>query len=335
MNAQNNSSREHIRPTTSKITFKNRRDHLLARWAFNRMGHRVEPGLYSLGHPTADSHVFVSGNYTLSFDALRANLTRLDCYILVLDTKGINVWCAAGGGLFGTDELVNRIETNRLPEIVKNHVLILPQLSASGVAAHEVKKRTGFRVKYGPVRAQDLPEYLKARKATKEMRTVSFALYDRLILTGVEIAHAVIPLVILGVIMFFISGLLAAAATVAAIFAGVVLLPLLLPWLPTPNFSTKGFLLGGIVVFPFVLLKYLGAADAEFLWRAGSILTYLLIFPSLTAFIALNFTGSTTFASRSGVKSEIFTYFPAMAWMFCSGIVITIALALIRLFTSS
>jgi hypothetical protein len=230
---------------------------------------------------------------------------------------------------------VNRIETTHLPEVVKNHVLILPQLSASGVAAHEVKKRTGFRVKYGPVRAKDLPEYLKARKATKEMRTVSFALYDRLILTGVEIAHAVIPLVILGVIMFFISGLLAAAATVAAIFAGVVLFPLLLPWLPTPNFSTKGFLLGGIVVFPFVLLKYLGAADAEFLWRAGSILTYLLIFPSMTAFLALNFTGSTTFTSRSGVKSEIFTYFPAMAWMFCSGIVITIALALIRLFTGS
>ena len=299
------------------------------------MGHRVEPGLYSLGHPAADSHVFVSGNYTLSFDALRANLTRLDCYILVLDTKGINVWCAAGGGHFSTDELVNRIETTNITEVVKRHVLILPQLSASGVAAHDVKKRTGFRVEYGPVRAKDLPEYLKARKATKEMRTVSFALYDRLILTGVEIAHAVIPLVVIGVIMFFISGLLAAAATVAAIFAGVVLFPLLLPWLPTPNFSTKGFLLGEIVVLPFVLLRCLGAADAEFWWRAGSILAYLLVFPSMTAFIALNFTGSTTFTSRSGVKSEIFTYFPVMAWMFCSGIVITIALALARFFTGS
>jgi hypothetical protein len=88
-------------------------------------------------------------------------------------------------------------------------------------------------------------------------------------------------------------------------------------------------------VLPFVLLRYLEAADLEFWWRAGSILTYLLIFPSMTAFLALNFTGSTTFTSRSGVKSEIFTYFPAMAWMFCSGIVITIALALIRLFTGS
>lgn len=55
-------------------------------------------------------------------------------YILVLDTKGINVWCAAGGGYFSTDELVNRIETTHLPEVVKHYVLILPQWPGCFVA---------------------------------------------------------------------------------------------------------------------------------------------------------------------------------------------------------
>jgi len=37
-------------------------------------------------------------------------------------------------------------------------------------------------------------------------------------------------------------------------------------------------------------------------------------------FIALNFTGSTTFTSRTGVKREMFAYIPTMAWTFGTGI---------------
>ncbi len=74
---------------------------------------------------------------------------------------GVNVWCAAGEGTFGTDELVRRIEACQLNEVVSQRQLILPQLGAPGIAAHEVRKRSGFKVEYGPVRAADLPEYLK------------------------------------------------------------------------------------------------------------------------------------------------------------------------------
>jgi len=84
------------RTVDSTITFANRLDHFLARWGINRNGHRVDPGLYRLGNPTTESPVFASANYTLSFDALRSALAGYDAYILVLDTKGINVWCAAG-----------------------------------------------------------------------------------------------------------------------------------------------------------------------------------------------------------------------------------------------
>jgi hypothetical protein len=155
-----------IRTTTSTLTFPNRLDHFLARWGVNRMGHIVEPGLYRLGNPTPDSLVFVSANYTLSFDAVRFALAGTDCYILVLDTKGINVWCAAGKGTFGTKELVRRITSSGLANIVRHRTLILPQLSAPGISAHEVKRWSGFVVEYGPVRASDLPEYIKTRKAT-------------------------------------------------------------------------------------------------------------------------------------------------------------------------
>ena len=311
-----------IRPTTSHITLADHWDHVLARWAVNRNGHRVEPGLYALGKPTPESPVFVTANYTLSFDALRSTLAGMDGYILVLDTHGINVWCAAGKGTFGTDELVRRIEATGLSEVVRHRTLILPQLGAPGVAAHEVKQRSGFKVEYGPVRATDLPEYLKTHEATPEMCRVRFTLLDRLVLIPVELVFVLWPLLILAV--------LGLKGPVVAILAGVVLFPILLPWIPTRNFSTKGFILGGLVALPFALLALLRNPASAWWLRAGWALTYLLIMSPLTAYLALNFTGSTTFTSRSGVRSEIFAYVPTMAWMFGGGIVLNVALLFVR-----
>ncbi len=80
-----------------------------ARMGSFRMEYIVKPGLYAIGSPDAESDIFVSANYKLSFDILRRELAGINGWILVLDTKGINVWCAAGKGTFGTDELVKRV----------------------------------------------------------------------------------------------------------------------------------------------------------------------------------------------------------------------------------
>jgi hypothetical protein len=320
-----------IRTTTSTLTRADRRDHFLARWGYKRNEHRVEPGLYALGNPTPESPVFVSANYTLSFDALRSALGGVDGHILVLDTYGINVWCAAGKGTFGTDELVRRIESTGLGEVVSHRKLILPQLGAPGVAAHEVKKRTGFKVEYGPVRAPDLPEYLRTGAATPEMRRVRFPLKDRLVLVPVELVHALLPLTIVAIGLGLLVGPLAAVGTAASVLAGVVLFPILLPWLPTRDFSSKGLILGGLTALPVALAAFLGSPGAAWWLRAGGVLMYLLAMPPVTAFLALNFTGATTFTSKTGVRREMFAYIPAMAWLFGGGIALTIAVTLIRL----
>jgi hypothetical protein len=319
-----------IKSTTSAITLANRWDHLLARWGVRRNQHLVEPGLYALGDPTSDSPVFVTANYTLSFDALRSALAGINGYIMVLDTKGINVWCAAGKGTFGTDELVHRIEVTALHNVVSHRVLILPQLGASGVAAHECLKRSRFTVEYGPVRAADLPEYLKSHRARPEMRRVCFNLSDRLVLIPVDLVHVVLPMVIAAVLLYFVGGLLASAGAVVAILAGVVLFPILLPQLPTSEFSVKGFILGGLVSLPFVLRILLSTSDTALWLRALWALIFLLAMPPVTAYLALNFTGSTPFTSRSGVRREIFAYSPLMALMFGISIVLLITFTIIR-----
>lgn len=323
-----------VRKTTSSMSWANRWDHLLARIGWKRSSHRVEPGLYAVGDPTPDSPVFVTANYTLSFDALRSALAGLHGYIMVLDTKSINVWCAAGKGTFGTDELVRRTEATQLRDVVQHRTMILPQLGASGVSAHEVTNRSGFKVEYGPVRAADLPQYLRTHRATPEMRKVRFGLSDRLILVPVEVVRGYLPIIVLLVIvglLFRHSLGFSMAAALAAILAGVVLLPIFFPWIPTYDLSTKGFILGGAAALPFALRAVFWRNLDLALWQriAGAISGMMLLIP-VTAFIALNFTGATTFTSRTGVRREIFRYVPTMAWLFGSGVVLGTVLRLVR-----
>ncbi len=275
------------------------------------MNYRVDAGLYATGEPTAESPVFVTANYKLTFDILRRAIASIDGWILVLDTLGINVWCAAGKGTFGTDELVNRVESSRLADIVGHRKLILPQLAGPGVAGHEVKKRCGFQVIYGPVKAEDIPEFLKqGLKAEERMRVKDFGFRERLALVPMELLPAaktgLLAATGLFVLCFFSAGFsisktlgwftTPAVVIGTSIFAGTVLTPLLLPWLTGRAFSIKGFVMGilsALFVFPFI--------HSSSVWE--TIVLFISI-PAISAYFAMNFTGSSTFTSLSGVRKE-------------------------------
>ena len=313
-----------IRTTTWKTSNKELKDHLLARWGVYRLNHRVQPGLYALGKPTPASPVFVSANYTLSFDTLRTSLKKTDAYILVIDTQGVNVWCAAGKGTFGTDEIVSKIQTTNLANVVSHRKLILPQLGAPGVNSFEVEKQSGFKVEYGPVRASDLPEYLRTGEATPDMRRVKYTLKDRVVLIPVELTAALIPLAVGIAALYLFGGVYPALAFAVATLAGTALFPIILPWLPTKDFSSKGLILGTLFALPFTAIAVLTFPNSNLWLRASAGVAYILLMAPLTAYYSLNFTGSTTFTSRTGVKKEIFRYIPVMVGLGILGGIIAI-----------
>ncbi len=111
--------------------------------------------------------------------------------------------------------------------------------------------------------------------------------------------------------MYFLGGWILSLAVVAAVLAGVALFPILLPWLPTHNFSSKGFIIGGLVALPFALSAFLVHPAWTWWQQVGAALGILLAMPAVSAFIALNFTGSSTFTSRTGVKREMYRYIPS------------------------
>lgn len=308
-----------------------------ARWGINRMNYKIDPGLYCVGSPDINSPVLVTANYKMSFDRLRKELTGLNAWILVLDTKGINVWCAAGKGTFGTDEIINRITKVTLSKIVSHRTIILPQLGAPGVAAHEVQKQSGFRVVYGPVRASDIKAFINAgMQAASDMRTVKFTFTDRLVLTPIEIVGALkTSFIIFGVLFILNSigfghfGFTDLYAYIGTILVGCVITPVLLPWIPGRAFAFKGWLLGLLWSIAVNALNGFPGIPA-YSWVKA--LAYILILPAISAYCSMNFTGCSTYTSLSGVKREMKTAVPLLITSAGLGIVLLIFDIIIKIF---
>ena len=310
-----------------------REDHwgqIRSRLGAYRMEYTVKPGLYAIGTPDAVSDIFVSANYKLSYDILRRNLSGINGWILVLDTKGINVWCAAGKGTFGTEELINRVLASKLSGLVTHRRIIVPQLGATGVKASEVKKKTGFTVYFGPVEASNIKGYVDARyHATPEMRKIRFNLAQRLVLVPIELTQgfryvpitALMILIIFGIqpsgILFYnawFEGWPFIVLSVVTLLAGGLVTPALLPFIPFRSFALKGLFAGAAVIAPLVLLTPLGGSSM--FYRASA----LTLFPLLSSYLALQFTGATTFTTISGVKKELKIWIP----IYIAGLVISV-----------
>ncbi len=300
------------------------------RWSVGRMDYKIEPGIYAVGQPAESSPVFVTANFKLSFDHVRRALASMDAWLLVLDTKGINVWCASGKGTFSTKELIRQINLVRLEKIVNHHKVIVPQLGAVGVSAHEIKKNTGFSVIYGPVRAEDIHDFMEAgTKATKEMRVVKFSTWDRLKLIPVELANGKKYLVLVPAIFLILSGLnrkgysvdLAYHDGLKSVFilfiayvTGCGITPVLLPWIPFRRFALKGLLTGWLAAIILAYFHVLGNSALE-------IISWFLMIGSVSSFLAMTFTGTSTFTSLSGVQKEMKTAVPAQIGMAGLGVI--------------
>jgi len=307
-------------------------DYVRAAWVRlgpGRDSYRMAPGLYALGNPDGDSPVLVTCNFKLTFDTLRNKLAGQSCWLLVVETYGINVWCAAGKQSFSTEEVARRVRQTGLDRVVSHRTLILPQLAGPSVAAYRLKKLCGFKGVFGPVRIEDLPEFLESgMQASREMRLVRFPLPQRLEVALVEIYGvrrfllgallACFVLALLGPGGFTLTGIagagLGAFATVLTGFAtGTFVVPALLARIPMRSFAAKGLLAGAVTAFlPAGVL-------AGTLTQAGA---QILASSAFASWFAMSYTGSTPFTSLSGVDREMRLYMPVQGGLLLAAILI-------------
>lgn len=286
---------------------------LKVRIGIGRYSYEIPTGLYLLGDPEKANQIIVTCNYKLTIDYLRINIKSEGVYLLVLDTFGINVWCAAGKGTFGTKELIYQLTMWDIKKKLKIRRVILPQLGATSMEPHLVRKLTGISVVYGPVDGKDLDKFIQdGLMCDEDMRTVKFPLKDRLALTPIEFIQT-LKYWFISFIAIYIAGFMFAKgglgvyqslklSTVVLLsnLLGTVVFPVVLPILPFKSFAIKNILLN----IPFIVMIFiLGMIE---LGSVSAIFTVLLLMDVLLyiGFLGFRFTGSTTFTSFSGVKYE-------------------------------
>jgi len=138
-------------------------------------------GLIRLGNPGRHSPVLLTANYVLTVSRVKRALTGMNAFLLVANSKGINVWCAATGGHLTAHEVISALKTTGIEQLVDHRKVILPQLAATGIEAAMVKEKSGWQVVWGPVYARDIPAFLRAGcQKTRDMRQVEFPWKQRL-----------------------------------------------------------------------------------------------------------------------------------------------------------
>jgi SAM-dependent methyltransferase len=274
----------------------------------------MRTGLYKFGNPTKESPVLVTANYLLTFTSVKKHLQGLDCYLLVVDTRGINVWCSAGKGNFSAEEIYASLRATRAEDITETRKLILPKLSANGVRYRDVERLSGWKAVFGPVYARDIPEYMANGFAESErMKRVRFELADRL-WVGPPFALFVAFWFLLPLLVF--HSLYSPAIPAIALAAGLIF-PAVFYILPTYQFFKKGLVLG-----------LAGAAGAGlFLLAAGvpakDIVQWALIIVGVTIFVAMDFSGMSPVSNYSKIKEEYYVVLPLLGLIVVSYIAVS------------
>ena len=211
-------------------------------------------GLRTIGNPGPDSPVLVTCNFDLTVKRLTRILERLDVWLLVADSRGVNVWCAAVGEEFNSRSVVSAIKTSGVADMVNHRTLILPPLGAAGIKANEVRDSTGWKVMWGPVYAADIPQYIKNNfKKTDSMKRVTYRLKERLDTA----LGSFFPFYFLGGIGFLLFGRHLFVEYILTGAAAFILFISFCPWIPGKTGHIKalwidiilGIILIGTVLF--------------------------------------------------------------------------------------
>ncbi len=130
----------------------------------------IASGVYRIGAPDADAPVLLTGNFLATIELLRRALAGQDCYLVVMDTSGWNVWCASDAGLFTAEKATALMRLYGVERLVSHHRIVIPRLG--GRIHTRLAALTQWEVVTGPIEARDLPDFLQNGVVTPEMRSL-------------------------------------------------------------------------------------------------------------------------------------------------------------------
>lgn len=275
-----------------------------------RRTYATKPGLYFTGdNYDPQSPILVTANYHLTVFSILRNLKSFNVRLLVIDSDGINVWCAAGKGRFSNREIYKQLF--RYGEYISptggKINLILPKLAFSGVSMSDLKK-AGISVIVGPVYARDIRDYLENPPYTDRIKDrIEFKLPERFFtcIPGLLQCMYQVFLVFIGL---WILELIFSIKSTYWIFPLVAIIaflyPILFPWIPGSRFAVKGLVLSIFLILVGFVLSYTGVLRIN---PDYSAISFCL---ATGLFFGLAYTGNSPVSNYSRVRKEIAGFLP-------------------------
>jgi acetyl-CoA decarbonylase/synthase complex subunit gamma len=123
---------------------------------------QVQPGVYEINNPKADSPVLVTTNFSITYFSVANEVegSGLPAWLTVCDAEGMSVLTAWAAGKFDAERIAKAIKGSDLPAKVNSKRVVLPGHVAvlSGELEEELP---GWDIRVGPREAVDIPKFMK------------------------------------------------------------------------------------------------------------------------------------------------------------------------------
>lgn len=281
----------------------------------------IEPGLYYVGERyDRNAPLLVTSNYHLTVFTLLRHVGSLNVRLLIVDTDGINVWCAAGKGKLSNAAIEEELAHYERGLLTGEPwlTLVLPKLAFAGVDIRGLREEK-IRPLIGPVYAKDLPAYLSQKKLTSQTDDhVVFGFLSRLFtwLPGFlqAMGYTLAPVLVLVVAQGgWVSDAPLVLLGVSAVTA--TLYPLLFPFIPGRRFAVKGLWLAALLGLGLAGLYGVGMLET-------SVFVPTLLFTIASGmFFGLAYTGNSAVSNYSRIRAETASFLPIEALFYVASFV--------------
>jgi acetyl-CoA decarbonylase/synthase complex subunit gamma len=125
---------------------------------------QVEPKIYPIGEPTADSPVFVTTNFSLTYFIVGGEIENsgLNAWLVVPECEGMSVLTAWAAGKFSGASVAKFCREADLEGQVTCRDIVIPGFVAQ-ISGDLEENLPGWNVMVGPQEASDLESFIKAR----------------------------------------------------------------------------------------------------------------------------------------------------------------------------
>jgi ubiquinone/menaquinone biosynthesis C-methylase UbiE len=292
----------------------------------------VPPGVYKIGNPNKNSPVLVTANYYWTVNSVYNTLHRddIDCFLLIIDSDGINVWCAAGGGHFTHTQILEAIQVFDLKDFIDHTSLILPQLSATGVD-RKVLSKSGWKPIFGPIDIKNVKSFLQTFTKNSETAKIDFKIPFR---TLMGIQHAFFISCVMFLPLLLILGLLAAikipltlfwiSVVIQLLILGVITNMLFIWVYPVFNFTSSFFKKGLFVAIINSIVTVLYLISEVKTNSLYTIIFWVALVTMVSLFIVLDLAGNTPYTNHLDVESDLTLFMVPAIILFLIAVLIPI-----------